>query len=57
MDTTNKEANWSEEIKARVPKRMKRKVEVIARRKLVSVSDVVREALDLYVTHKKQEVA
>ncbi len=34
------------EVKARVPTKMKNKVERIAKRRMVSSSDLVREALD-----------
>jgi hypothetical protein len=49
MDTMENGVRWTEEIKARVPTDLKAEVECVAKRKMISVSDLLRIALSEYV--------
>jgi predicted transcriptional regulator len=46
MDTTQSETDLVVVVKARVPRKLKRMLSRIAKRRMVSTSDLVREALD-----------
>lgn len=46
MDTQPETTEMTVEVKARVPKTLKRAVTRLARRRMVSTSDILREALD-----------
>lgn len=54
-DTKDRKTELMSEVKARVPRSLKTKIERIARRRMQSTSDVVRAALGELV--KNQEVA
>jgi len=45
MDTTNNETELGVEVKARVPRKFKLLLGKIAKRRMLSTSDLVREAL------------
>lgn len=50
MDTQDKSSEFTEEVKARVPQRLKRRVQRLAKRRLVSDADILRAALDEYLS-------
>lgn len=45
MDTEQSKTDLKVEVKARVPRKLKRRVEALARHRMVSASDILRSAL------------
>lgn len=56
MDTQQETNEMKVEVKARVPLTLKRAVSRLAKRRMVSTSDIVREAIDALI-RKEREAA